>query len=131
VKIKDSHIDTRRIVFDEALSQRLADSTEPPDANGCMFWNERNRKHILVALAEGGSTIVSVLRVAFYFAGRGHTGHDQEVGHESCRNDGADGRRLCIAPDHLGRVTVKDRVRAMHRAGHRARMARTFSGRAA
>jgi hypothetical protein len=135
VKIRDSHVDTSRIVFDEALSERLAARTSPPDRNGCMFYDTghsdgQSGKAIRCETVDGETgKWISVLRVAFWFAGRGHVTNDQQVGHV-CRNNGMDGRPLCVAPDHLERQDRKEKVRIMHRAGHRARLAKSV-GRAA
>jgi hypothetical protein len=129
MKITDSHIDTSRIVFDEALSQRLADRTTPPDRNGCMFYSGDGARGLAIhaRTADGEHKQVSVLRVAFYFAGRGHVGHGQEVAH-ACRNSGEGGRPLCVAPDHLVRQAKHEHTRALHRAAHVARMRKTLPG---
>jgi hypothetical protein len=118
------HIDKRRIIFDGHLLKKLSDATEPPNANGCMFYSEHEGqgRHIEVTLVDGPPTIISVLRVAFYFAGRGHTGHDQEIGHVCGNKGAATGTRLCVAPDHLERISKAEKIRRLHRGGFIARM---------
>ena len=120
-----THIDTRRLIFDQALEQRLTERTSPPDRNGCMFYSKHFLKHI-AAKTEDETLAVSVLRVAFVFAGRGHVSEQEEVAHCACGNNGVGDRPLCVAPDHLDKIPRKERTRIMRRAGHLARMRRTL-----
>ena len=123
-----SHIDTRLLVIDDDVAARLRERTEPPDANGCMFYSEQFRKHIILHTRDGELQTVSTLRVAMVVAGRGDLSHDEEAIHVSCKNNGTCGKRLCVNPDHLDIAGKVERRRLMMRGAHRARMNRSFRG---
>lgn len=119
---KDLHISTDRITFDEDLLERLSAATSLPDRNGCMFYDAGEGRYIDVVVDGFKRTVVSVLRVAFYFAGRGSVGHEHEVAHVCANKGPSSGTRLCIAPDHLERGDKHTAKRRLHHAGHVARM---------